>query len=93
MKLIDVLIMIGIEVYQNKRNDLGNALLAELYWVNQRINFEKDVEELTDEEYKIIANVYIPKTINKKDKKYGYYDFVDEMKSIINTEIVKSKSK
>ena len=68
MKVIDALQLIEIDVNQYNRNSLGNSLRAELYWVNQRIDFNKEAVELTDDEYKIIANVYIPKTLKKRIK-------------------------
>ncbi len=66
MKVIDALKLIEIDVSLNKRSVLGNDLIAELYWSNQRIDFEKESTELTYEEYVIIQRVYIPKSINKR---------------------------
>ncbi|MEI7502767.1 MAG: hypothetical protein WCJ61_05745 [Paludibacter sp.] len=93
MKVKDVLKLIDIDLSKENKSPLGNELFAELSKANHKIDFDKDVTQLTVEDYHMIAWVYIPKTQNKKNKKYGYCDSVNEMKQILLSKIEEYKLK
>jgi len=81
MTLHDFLKKTGVDV-KDENSSLGNSLYGELALANQEIDFDKKIDEVTDEELYQIGRILILNEDNGP-KTYFSYQFVDMMKEKI----------
>lgn len=78
----------NIDVTTNK-SPLGNQLKADLASQKVQIDFDKELEELTDEEKYQIGRSIIPMT--KKGEHVTYEEIISKMEKLINEDLQKTK--
>lgn len=76
----------NIDVTTNK-SPLGNQLKADLASQKVQIDFDKELEELTDEEKYQIGRSIIPMT--KKGEHVTYEEIISKMEKLINEDLQK----
>lgn len=81
MTLHEFLKKTGVDV-KDENSSLGNSLYGELALANQKIDFDKKIDEVNDEELYQIGRILILNGYNEP-KSYFSYQFVEIMKDKI----------